>query len=163
MAHLEGDDCVQSPNCGRMADDEAAWAPFERLALMTVRLFYDLPEYYVMKALLAMEDASPDGSRLAWSVNSVATRRATGTLSVTSEPSSISSSGTSPVGEMLRKSSGFFFRSMSACSKGVRVSSKAIHGRCANGQTPLFQSLSALPSEALESASRSSSRIIEGF
>ena len=28
------------------------WMPFERLALMTVRLFYNLPEYYVMKAIL---------------------------------------------------------------------------------------------------------------
>ncbi len=33
-------------------EDDANWAPYERLALMTVRLFHNLPEYYVMKAIL---------------------------------------------------------------------------------------------------------------
>ena len=53
-----------------MADDEAAWAPFERLALMTVRLFYDLPEYYVMKALLAApRQQRADGSHPEWQLD----------------------------------------------------------------------------------------------
>ena len=33
--------------------EDSAWAAYERVALMVVRLFYDLDEYYVMKALLA--------------------------------------------------------------------------------------------------------------
>ena len=34
-------------------DDEPVWQAYSRLALLTTRLFFGLPEYFVMKALLA--------------------------------------------------------------------------------------------------------------
>ena len=78
------------------------------------------------------------------SPNVMAIRRDTGTLSVTTLPSSSCSSGTMPVGESARKSFGLLARSMRTCSKGVFVSMSEIHARWANGQTPEFHSFTAV-------------------